>query len=91
VFAIPSVTGQTITDAVRTLTGSGFAVRQASTPSGSVGAGRIASQDPLPGVRVPHGSVVLIVASTGPPVPEPTPTPAGKRDKPRGRGHKGDD
>jgi len=90
-FAIPSVTGQTVTDAVQTLTDAGFAVRQASTPSESVHAGRVASQDPLPGVRVPHGSVVLIVVSTGPPVPAPAPAPAGKRAKHGGGGHKGDD
>ena len=73
--AVPDVVGSSSTAAEAQLTGAGFTVVIAQTPSDTVPAGSVISQAPSAGVIAAPGSQVSIVVSTGPPTPTATPTP----------------
>ncbi|SJN15854.1 Multimodular transpeptidase-transglycosylase [Microbacterium esteraromaticum] len=61
---LPSVVGQSIEDATRTLEGAGFSVQVGSPVDSAVEAGHVAEQQPGAG-RVPGGTTVTLAPSTG--------------------------
>jgi serine/threonine-protein kinase len=68
---VPSVVGQSFTDAKSTLSGSGLQIRQTGEryQDGST-KGEVLSQTPSSGSRVTKGSTVEVVVSLGPPLQE---------------------
>ena len=76
---VPSVAGKDVASAEAALRDAGFEVAVASPRPANAPAGTVAATDPGPGSRVPPGTTVTIIPSSGPapapPPPTPTPTP----------------
>ncbi|MCK3771010.1 transglycosylase domain-containing protein [Microbacterium aerolatum] len=75
---LPSVVGQSVEDATRTLEEAGFSVSVATPIDSDVAAGLIAEQDPGAG-RVATGTTVTITPSTGKPAAAAVPNVVGQK------------
>ncbi len=77
-IAVPDVTGKSVTDAKLALQQAGFQAKVGDeTNSDTVEQGLVAATDPPAGSQVTGGSVVTLVRSAGPALPDPTqPDPA---------------
>jgi eukaryotic-like serine/threonine-protein kinase len=72
---VPDLTGMTVSDAQAALAAQGLTLGTPSQESStSVSAGLVIRQDPPADTKVPRGTVVNVVVSTGAPTPTPTPS-----------------
>ncbi|GAA4350406.1 transglycosylase domain-containing protein [Angustibacter luteus] len=79
-ITVPSVTGQSIEAATRTLEGAGFSVSVGAPKPSAVPAGQVAESSPGAGSRATAGTTVTIYPSTG--VPPATPNQPGPGNTP---------
>ncbi|MEV7967407.1 Stk1 family PASTA domain-containing Ser/Thr kinase [Sphaerisporangium sp. NPDC088356] len=80
---VPDVTGQTVGDAKRTLTGAGFKVKTQQQESQDVPKGSVISQSPRGGAKLTPGMTITLVVSSGPPQETfPTDEPTTPTDQP---------
>ncbi|HWV25777.1 MAG TPA: Stk1 family PASTA domain-containing Ser/Thr kinase [Aeromicrobium sp.] len=68
---VPNVVGMSLADAKKTLTDAGLEVTSSEANDPVVPAGRVVSQSVNQGQRVPTGTKIALVVSTGPPTPPP--------------------
>ena len=75
--AVPDLTGLSQTDAQTALDGAGLLLGSPVTTEASttVPSGSVIRQDPVADTKVPKGSSVTIVVSSGTPTPSPSPSP----------------
>ncbi len=62
---MPDVTGSSFEQANSTLAASGFIVNKVEEPSDTVEAGKVISQSPSAGTKVPKGSAIVVKVSSG--------------------------
>src|SRR5262249_5070626 len=65
--SVPSVVGDTLSQATATLHSDGFNVNPTYVPSSSAPQNQVISQNPTPGSSVPKGSTINLNVSPGPP------------------------